>query len=71
MLYIAGKDGFVPPPAQEKIKGRLHNHAQITINVYDGQDHAFARKGGEHFDAQAAELANRRTADFFAKHLAA
>jgi carboxymethylenebutenolidase len=71
MLHIAGKDSFVPPPAQEAIKAGLHNHPQVTINVYDGQEHAFARKGGEHFDAQAAELANRRTADFFAEHLAA
>jgi carboxymethylenebutenolidase len=43
----------------------------VTINVYDGQDHAFARRGGDNYSAAAAELANRRTADFFAEHLAA
>jgi carboxymethylenebutenolidase len=71
MLHIAGKDKFVSPAAQESIKAGLHNHPQVTINVYDAQDHAFAREGGAHFDAQAAELANRRTADFFRDHLAA
>lgn len=71
MLHMAGKDQFVPAKAQEAIKAGLHNHPQVTINVYDAQDHAFARKGGAHYDAQAAELANRRTADFFREHLAA
>ena len=71
MLHIAGKDKFVSPAAQEAIKAGLHNHPQVTINVYDAQDHAFAREGGAHYDAQAAELANRRTADFFRDHLAA
>lgn len=71
LLHIAGKDRFVPPAAQEVIKAGLHNHPQVTINTYDAQDHAFARQGGAHYDAAAAELANRRTADFFREHLAA
>ncbi len=71
MLHIAGKDQFVPPPSQEKIQAGLHNRPQVTINVYGGQDHAFARKGGDKYDAQAAELTNRRTADFFNEHLSA
>jgi carboxymethylenebutenolidase len=33
-------------------------------------DHAFARTGGEHYDADKAELANLRTLEFFVSHLA-
>lgn len=70
MLHIAGKDAFVPRPAQDAIIAALHNHPQITIHRYENQDHAFARINGEHYDALAAELANRRTHDFFAANLA-
>lgn len=69
MLHIASEDGFVPKDAQAKINGDLEGHAHITRYTYDGQDHAFARIGGEHYDADAATLANQRTADFFQTHL--
>jgi carboxymethylenebutenolidase len=69
MLHIAGKDQFVPPPAQAKIQEALKGNPLVTIYVYPEQDHAFARVGGEHYDKQAADTANRRTADFFKKHL--
>ncbi|MCG8359794.1 MAG: dienelactone hydrolase family protein [Kiloniellales bacterium] len=69
MLHVASKDQFVPPEAQDKIKAGLAGHAQVTLHVYDGQDHAFAREGGEHYDKSAAELANGRSLDFFAEHL--
>ena len=35
----------------------------------EGNDHAFARKGGEHYDEAAAVLARKRSAEFFAAHL--
>ncbi len=69
MLHIASKDQFVPPEAQEKIALGLTGHDRITLHVYDGQDHAFARDGGEHYDQASAELANKRTLEFFAEHL--
>ena len=61
LLHVASKDQFVPPDAQEAIKTRLAGHPQVTLHVYDGQDHAFARVGGEHYDQAAAELANGRS----------
>lgn len=70
MLHIAGKDQFCPPAAQAKIHEALDTHPLITLHDYAGQDHAFARVGGEHFNAQAAELANLRTLEFFVRHLA-
>ena len=70
MLHIAEQDKFCPPEAQSQIKAGLKANAQATIYDYAAQDHAFARVGGEHYDKQAADEANKRTADFFKKHLA-
>jgi carboxymethylenebutenolidase len=64
LLHIASKDQFVPPEAQDKIKAGLAGHPQVTLHVYEGQDHAFARIGGDHFDQAAAVLANGRSLDF-------
>ena len=69
MLHVAEKDQFVPAEAQAKIKAGLEGHAQVTLHVYQGQDHAFAREGGEHYDKAAADLANGRTLDFFKANL--
>ena len=69
LLHVAAKDQFVPPEAQQKIQSGLAGHPQVTLHVYEEQDHAFAREGGAHYDAAAAQLANARTADFFKEHL--
>lgn len=69
MLHIASEDGFVPKEAQEKIEADLKDHPRIAIHVYEGNDHAFARVGGAHYDAAAAGLANERTAAFFKETL--
>ena len=69
MLHIAGEDGFVPKDAQKRIVSALKDHPQVTLHTYAGRDHAFARPGGEHYDAEDAALANRRTDAFFKKHL--
>jgi carboxymethylenebutenolidase len=71
MLHIAGEDRFVPPAAQRKIAGRLATVADAEAHIYPGADHAFARKGGVRFDAQAAALADARTAAFLDTHLKA
>ena len=70
MLHIASKDQFVPPEAQEQVKAALADNPRVTAHVYEGQDHAFAREGGDHYDAAAATLANDRTLGFFKEHLA-
>ena len=69
MLHVAGRDQFCPPEAQRKIHAALDTHPLVTLHDYPEQDHAFARVGGEHYDAGAAELANLRTVEFFARHL--
>jgi len=69
LLHVAAKDQFVPSEAQQMIQSGLSGHPQVTLHVYEEQDHAFAREGGEHYDAAAAKLANARTGDFFKEHL--
>lgn len=70
LLHIAENDEFVPAEAQAKVKQALGGNPLVTIHSYPGVDHAFARSGGAHYDQAAAELANRRTAEFFSSHLA-
>ncbi|MHB1217059.1 MAG: dienelactone hydrolase family protein [Alphaproteobacteria bacterium] len=70
ILHIAEKDSYVPPAAQAKIKSALQGHPHVTIHSYAGQEHAFARTGGKHYDKASAGLANKRSTEFFRKHLA-
>ena len=70
MLHIAGLDKFCPPEAQSQIHAALDENPLVTLHDYPDMDHAFARTGGEHYDAAAAELANLRTLEFFVSHLA-
>ncbi|CAE7189912.1 unnamed protein product [Symbiodinium microadriaticum] len=69
MLHVAEKDGFVPPEAQAEMHRALDGLDAVTLHDYTGMDHAFAREGGEHYDAANAKLANDRTLAFFKEHL--
>ena len=70
LMHIAEEDQFVPKEAQALILAQLKNHPQVEIFTYPGRDHAFARQGGEHYDAADAKLASGRTLAFFQQHLA-
>lgn len=70
MLHIATEDGFCDKEAQAKIHAGLEGNALVTRHVYEGQDHAFAREGGAHYDADAAAAANDRSLTFLTEHLA-
>nr|Q43914.1 RecName: Full=Putative carboxymethylenebutenolidase; AltName: Full=Dienelactone hydrolase; Short=DLH [Azospirillum brasilense]CAA47657.1 ORF2 [Azospirillum brasilense] len=69
LMHIAEKDQFVPAEAREKVLAAVKGNPNVTAHVYPGVDHAFARAGGAHFEPEAAELANGRTAAFFKQHL--
>lgn len=69
MLHIANKDEFVSPEAQEKMVAGLGRNPHVTLHRYEGQDHAFARPGGAHYDKASADLANGRTVAFLKQHL--
>lgn len=70
MLHIAGKDRNCPPEAQAKIHAALDSNPLVKICDYPEGEHAFARPGGEHYEAADAELANLRSLEFFVTHLA-
>jgi carboxymethylenebutenolidase len=69
MLHIAELDKYVPLPVREKILAAVAKNPVIEAFVYDNVDHAFARPGGQNFNQAAADLANKRTDEFFAKNL--
>lgn len=70
MLHMPLKDKSCPPDAQQQIREVIGQNPLATLHAYPDQDHAFARTGGEHHDAAAAELANLRSLEFFVRHLA-
>jgi carboxymethylenebutenolidase len=70
MLHIAEKDRFSSTEEIAKVTKTLAGNGNVKIHLYEGRDHAFARQGGEHYDAAAAKLANGRTVSFFKEHLA-
>jgi carboxymethylenebutenolidase len=69
MLHIAAQDQFCPPAAQAQLHQALDGHPRVMLHDYAQQDHAFARPGGAHYDAAAAELANLRALEFFVRSL--
>ena len=69
MLHVAEEDQFVPKASQATLTEALSGNPLVTLHSYAGRDHAFARKGGEHYDAADAALAEQRTLAFFAANL--
>ncbi len=69
MLHIAEEDQFVPHDVQDKIVAALGKTPLVTLHKYPNVNHAFAREGGKHFNADMAHVANKRTSDYLYKHL--
>jgi len=70
LLHIAGADQFCPPEAQAQIHATLDANPLVTMHDYPEQGHAFGRVGGDHYDADATELAHLRSLEFFVSNLA-
>ena len=69
MLHVATADEFMPAEAQAAVHAALDPNPKVTLHDYAGNDHAFARVGGKHYDRRAAELAHARTLEFLRTHL--
>lgn len=69
LMHLAGADEFIPAEAQAAIRAALAGNPHVVIHGYPGRNHAFARPGGDHYDAADAATANGRTADFFMTRL--
>ena len=61
VLHIAENDQFCPPEARSAIVAAMSGRADTELYVYPGVDHAFARVGGEHFDAASSAAAYQRS----------
>ena len=58
LFHIAGLDKFVPKEAQDAIVAKAAPNDLLDTYVYKDSDHAFTRKGGEHYDAAATAMAD-------------
>lgn len=62
LLHVAQDDAYCPPEAQAQI--REGASGAVRACFYAGCDHAFAREGSVHFNANAARLAYDRSLNF-------
>lgn len=69
MLHIPTEDGFVSRETQAAMHAGLGDHPRVTLYDYEGLDHGFATEHGKRRVEDAANLADSRTAAFFAEHL--
>jgi carboxymethylenebutenolidase len=69
LMHLAEEDEYISKDAQVRIKAALARVPSATVYSYPGQNHAFARHTGLHYNAEAAALANGRTVAFLAVHL--
>lgn len=69
LMHLAEEDEFISKHAQTKIKAAFANNPNAVVYSYPGQNHAFARHNGAHYNAAAAALANSRTSEFLTQML--
>jgi carboxymethylenebutenolidase len=69
LMHLGEEDEYISKQAQRAIIEALKDNAFAHVFTYPGCSHAFARHRGQHYNKEAAALANGRTADFFRSHL--
>jgi carboxymethylenebutenolidase len=69
LLHVPVEDHFVDHAAQARMHEGLDDHPRVTIFDYPGEDHGFATQSGKRRSEQSAQLADTRTAKFFAENL--
>ena len=70
LMHLAEEDEFISKSAQAEIKAALASKPNTIIYSYPGQNHAFSRHNGRHYNAAAATLAHKRTDEFLRQQLA-
>ena len=61
VLHFAGNDQFCPPEAREQIEAAVADMPNVSTYLYEGQDHAFATPGRDHFDKPSTMMAYSRS----------
>lgn len=69
LLHIPQEDHFVDKDAQARMHAGLDDHPKVTLFDYPGENHGFATEFGQRRSDESAQLADQRTASFFAAHL--
>src|ERR1700683_4241934 len=69
LMHLAEGDEFISKAAKAALKAALANKRDATVYSYPGQNHAFTRNNGAHYNAAAAALANGRTSEFLHRQL--
>ncbi len=69
MVHLAAQDDFISGPTQAVMTDRLTAVSGTQLLAYPDTRHGFARRGGQHFNAAAAMLADERSRRFLARHL--
>jgi carboxymethylenebutenolidase len=69
LMHLAEEDEFISKAAQAEIKAALASKPNATVYSYPGQNHAFSRHGGAHYNAEAAALSHERTNEFLRQQL--
>lgn len=70
LLHVPTADHFVSPDAQKAMHEGLSDNRHVTLYDYEGLDHGFAAEMGKRRHEDGAQLADNRTAAFFAEALA-
>jgi carboxymethylenebutenolidase len=69
LMHLAEEDEFISKSAQAEIKAALADKPNAIVFSYPGQNHAFSRHNGAHYNAAAAALAHKRTNEFLHQQL--
>jgi len=69
LMHLAEEDEFISKAAQAQIKAALAKKPNTAVYSYPGQNHAFSRHNGAHYNAAAAALAHERTYAFLNRQL--
>jgi carboxymethylenebutenolidase len=69
LMHLAQEDEFISKAAQAEITAALAKKPNTTVYSYPGQNHAFSRHKGAHYNAAAAALASGRTREFLQRQL--
>jgi carboxymethylenebutenolidase len=69
LMHLAEEDEFISKNAQAEIKAALATKPNAIVYSYPGQNHAFSRHGGAHYNRDAATLAHVRTYSFLNRQL--
>ena len=57
VFHMAELDGYAPLEQREALIAAFDGNPNATFYIYQGQDHAFAREEGEHYDKPSALMA--------------